>query len=60
MDKLELKAGVPIIIIIRICYSGDKPIETAELMLAADQYKLEYETRVDPLSNESGGGRHTS
>jgi GntR family transcriptional regulator len=49
VDKLELKPGVPIVIIVRTTYSDDTPIETGELLLAGDQYKIEYETRVDPL-----------
>jgi GntR family transcriptional regulator len=46
---LSLKPGVPVIVIVRICYHEDRPIETADLLLAADQYKLEYALTVEPL-----------
>jgi DNA-binding GntR family transcriptional regulator len=49
VDDLELRPGTPVLVIVRICYSGDTPIETADLLLASDQYKLEYALKVDPL-----------
>lgn len=52
LDELELRPGTPVVIIVRICYTSNLPIETANLILAADQYKLEYATRVDPLGTE--------
>ena len=48
-EHLDLRPGVPVIVIVRICYSGETPIETADLLLAANQYKLEYTLNVDPL-----------
>ena len=48
-EALQLRPGVPVIVIVRICYSDDTPIETADLLLAANQYKLEYALRVAPL-----------
>jgi len=48
-EYLDLRPGVPVIVIVRICYSDETPIETADLLLAANQYKLEYALRVDPL-----------
>ena len=50
-SQLSLKPGVPVIVIVRICYAGDRPIETADLLLAADQYKLEYDLTVEPIKS---------
>jgi DNA-binding GntR family transcriptional regulator len=52
VDDLELRPGTPVIVLVRTCYSGDTPIETADLLLAADQYKLEYTIPVDPVVKE--------
>lgn len=48
VDVLELKPGTPVVVLVRICYHNDTPIETADILLAANQYKLEYKIRVDP------------
>ncbi|MEV4321466.1 GntR family transcriptional regulator [Microbispora rosea] len=48
VEKLELRPGTPITEIARISYCGETPIETADLLLAADQYELEYTIKVDP------------
>lgn len=48
IDILELKPGTPVVVMVRICYRNDTPIETADILLAANQYKLEYAIRVDP------------
>lgn len=52
--QLKLKPGIPVVVIVRTSYSGDTPIETADILLAANQYKLEYATRVDPLPDDAG------
>lgn len=48
IDQLELRPGTPVTAIIRTSWCGDTPIETADLLLAADQYELEYALKVDP------------
>jgi DNA-binding GntR family transcriptional regulator len=48
VDQLELRPGTPVLVIVRVCYAGDTPIETADLLLASDQYKLEYALKVEP------------
>lgn len=48
VEQLELRPGTPVTAIVRICYCGDTPIETADFLLAADQYELEYVIKVDP------------
>ncbi len=47
-QQLKLRPGTPVIAIERVCYAGDTPIETADLLLAGNQYKLEYALTVDP------------
>jgi DNA-binding GntR family transcriptional regulator len=48
VEELELSAGTPVIAITRKSYSGDTAIETADLLLAANMYELEYALKVDP------------
>ncbi|WP_131733068.1 UTRA domain-containing protein [Actinomadura formosensis] len=48
VEKLELRPGTPVTQIVRISYCGETPIETADILLAADQYELEYAVKVDP------------
>lgn len=47
-ERLQLRPGTPVVVITRICYCGETVLETAEMLLAANQYKLEYVIRVDP------------
>lgn len=47
-EKLRMRPGIPVIVIVRTSYSGATPIETADLLLAANQFKLEYALSVDP------------
>jgi GntR family transcriptional regulator len=47
VDALELRPGTPVTVIMRISWCGDTPVETADLLLAADQYELEYAIKVD-------------
>lgn len=48
-EQLALRPGTPVIIIERIAYKDDTPIETADLLLDAQRYELEYALKVDPL-----------
>jgi DNA-binding GntR family transcriptional regulator len=50
-DLLELRPGIPVVAIVRTSYNGETPIETADLLLAANMYELEYAVRVDPVSS---------
>jgi len=47
-EQLTLRPGVPVVVITRISYSGETPIETADLLLSSERYELEYATKVDP------------
>jgi GntR family transcriptional regulator len=47
-DELELRPGTPVTEIKRFTYHGDMILETADMLLRADSYILEYATQVDP------------
>lgn len=47
-ELLDLKPGIPVIVAVRTCYSGKVSIETADLLFAANQFKLEYSLTVEP------------
>ncbi|MDL4775973.1 MULTISPECIES: GntR family transcriptional regulator [Thermomonosporaceae] len=44
--RLHLRPGVPVIVIVRTTRTADGPVETADLVLAADQFELEYPIQV--------------
>jgi DNA-binding GntR family transcriptional regulator len=48
-DALELRPGTPVMEITRITYSDATVLETADMLLAADSYILEYVTQVAPV-----------
>jgi len=47
-ERLNLGAGTPVMLIERITYSGDTPLETADLLLNSHIYELEYAISIDP------------
>jgi GntR family transcriptional regulator len=48
-EALQLRPGTPIVIITRTTYHGETVLETADLMLDAHHYDLEYVTTVDAI-----------
>jgi GntR family transcriptional regulator len=47
--QLQLRPGTPVMIIVRIAYAEDNtPLETADLLLDAHRFELEYALKVDP------------
>jgi DNA-binding GntR family transcriptional regulator len=47
--QLQLRPGTPVMIIVRTTYSKDgTPLETADLLLDAHRFELEYALKVDP------------
>jgi GntR family transcriptional regulator len=48
-EQLALRPGTPVVVITRVAYAGTTPIETADLLLNAHRYELEYAVTVDPL-----------
>jgi GntR family transcriptional regulator len=49
VETLELRPGTPVTAIVRTTWCGDTPVETADILLAADQYELEYSIKMDPV-----------
>jgi len=49
VEQLQLRPGTPVILIARTTYNGDTPVETADLLLDAHRYELEYAIKVEPL-----------
>jgi len=47
-DLLKLRPGIPVIVAVRVCHSRDTPIETADMLFAANQFKFEYALTVEP------------
>ncbi|WIY00074.1 GntR family transcriptional regulator [Amycolatopsis mongoliensis] len=52
-ERLQIRPGTPVVAIVRTSFSGNTPVETADILLAANQYKLEYTTKVAPLPADS-------
>jgi DNA-binding GntR family transcriptional regulator len=50
-DALQLRPGTPIVIITRTTYRDATVLETADLMLDAHHYDLEYVTTVNAIPN---------
>ncbi len=50
-EQLQLRPGTPVVVITRLCFCDDTVLETADLLLAANQYKLEYVVPVGPLED---------
>ena len=49
IEKLRLRPGIPVTVIVRTSYTGDTPVETADILLSSDRYELEYATFVEPM-----------
>jgi GntR family transcriptional regulator len=48
-EALHLRRGTPIMIIMRTVFSGETPVETADILSDAHRFELDYELHVDPL-----------
>lgn len=46
--QLQLRPGTPVMLIVRTTYHEDTPLETADLLLDAHRFELEYALKVDP------------
>jgi GntR family transcriptional regulator len=45
-EQLKLRTGIPVLIITRITYADETPVETADLLLDSHRYELEYAIKV--------------
>ena len=50
-ELMKLKPGTPIVLIVRTTYAGTKILETADLLINAHHYELEYALKVDPAQS---------
>lgn len=48
-DMLEIRPGVPVIIIVRTTRCDDVVLETADILIASNLFELENEFPIDPL-----------
>ena len=47
-EQLQIAPGVPVITIIRTYFVGDRPVETCDIVVAADRYTLSYSIPIPP------------
>lgn len=47
-EQLRMAPGVPVIAIVRTYYVGDRPVETCDIVVAADRYALSYTIPIPP------------
>lgn len=47
-EQLEIAPGVPVITIIRTYFVEDRPVETCDIVVAADRYTLSYKIPIPP------------
>ncbi|MET7731592.1 GntR family transcriptional regulator [Streptomyces sp. NPDC005402] len=50
-DQLQMAPGVPVIVITRTYRVGDLPVETCDIVVAADRYTLSYTIPIPPLES---------
>jgi DNA-binding GntR family transcriptional regulator len=48
-ERLKLRPGIPVVIIVRITYCEETPLETADILLDAHRFEFEYSLTVEPL-----------
>jgi len=47
-EQLDIAPGVPVITILRTYYVDDRPVETCDIVVAADRYTLSYTIPIPP------------
>ncbi|MFI6103192.1 GntR family transcriptional regulator [Streptomyces sp. NPDC051310] len=55
VDQLEVAPGVPVFVITRTYYVEERPVETCDIVVAADRYALSYTIPLPPYVEESTG-----
>jgi GntR family transcriptional regulator len=48
-DQLKIAPGVPVITIVRTYFVDDRPVETCDIVVAADRYTLSYSIPIPPF-----------
>jgi GntR family transcriptional regulator len=49
-EQLDIAPGVPVMTITRTYYVGDRPVETCDIVVAADRYTLSYTIPIPPAT----------
>jgi len=52
-EQLQIAPGVPVMTIIRTYYVGDRPVETCDIVVAADRYTLTYAIPIPPHEGQA-------
>ncbi|MET7794291.1 GntR family transcriptional regulator [Micrococcus luteus] len=52
-DQLQMAPGVPVMVITRTYYVDELPVETCDIVVAADRYTLNYSIPIPPLSDQA-------
>lgn len=50
-EQLQIAPGVPVITIIRTYYADERPVETCDIVVAADRYTLSYTIPIPPQTS---------
>jgi GntR family transcriptional regulator len=51
-DQLQMAPGVPVVSITRTYYVDDRPVETCDIVVAADRYTLSYTIPIPPAEEQ--------
>lgn len=49
IQRLKLRPGTPIYLVTRTAYHHDRVVETADILISGDQYKLRYTIDIPPM-----------
>ncbi|MFE2466262.1 GntR family transcriptional regulator [Streptomyces mirabilis] len=52
-EQLQMAPGVPVVAITRTYFVDDRPVETCDIVVAADRYTLSYTIPIPPLSDQA-------
>ncbi|RYJ29279.1 GntR-family transcriptional regulator [Streptomyces sp. L-9-10] len=50
-DVLDLAPGAPVVAIERTYYAGERPLETADLVVPGERFRLAYEIPAEPAES---------
>ncbi|MGX1129924.1 DNA-binding GntR family transcriptional regulator [Streptomyces glaucescens] len=54
-EQLKIAPGVPVMTILRTYFVDDRPVETCDIVVAADRYTLSYNIPIPPASEAPTG-----
>lgn len=53
-EALQIAPGVPVMAITRTYFADEMPLETCDIVVAADRYTLTYNVRIPPPASDDG------